>query len=368
MSAALAQAWATDDGLEGDVMRFSPRHYVPVLQDRAGEMDALRRAQRAVWGRMTPVIVVVGPKTGLLTQGAASGRAKRVADALGDHAFFVDTLRVNRAQGVGTTSCLEYVFQRLRGRGARFIPVADLSDPASHRTVGAAAAVDHRGVGLRVRLDRISTSLTPVPTVVATTLAALRVTDEETHLLLDLGYLPPDQDVDVEMVGSIVMEWVDSGAWRTVTVIGTSMPQTLRMVNEGSLGGLPRREWTTWCDLRARGLEVNYGDYAVQHPVPPEDTGPGMRANIRYTLPNRTVIVRGVGPVTQGIGSGAYADLARQLWELPDFATRDYSWGDEVIEECALGRYPRSSQLLWRGAGTSHHLQVVIDQLANLEG
>jgi hypothetical protein len=61
-----------------------------------------------------------------------------------------------------------------------------------------------------------------------------------------------------------------------------------------------------------------------------------------------------------------YAQLAQLLRGLDDFKSAEYSWGDGVIESCASGAIPRSSQHLWRGAGSSHHMQLMVDQLAAL--
>lgn len=87
-----------------------------------------------------------------------------------------------------------------------------------------------------------------------------------------------------------------------------------------------------------------------------------MRANIRYTSSDATVIARGEGPVTQE-GNSQYQLLCQQLVDQAGFEGGAYSWGDKVIEECARGAVTPGAQRMWRGAGTSHHLELVTNQL-----
>ena len=142
------------------------------------------------------------------------------------------------------------------------------------------------------------------------------------------------------------------------------------MVKEGTVGRLPRREWALWKELRRGGIDrdVVYGDYAVQHPDPPmegESSGPGMRANIRYTLDEETLVPRGRGPlITEG--AQQYRELCAAIVNDPGFAGESYTWGDKVIADCARGLGSAGSQNTWRGAGTSHHLRLAVDQVARL--
>jgi hypothetical protein len=109
-----------------------------------------------------------------------------------------------------------------------------------------------------------------------------------------------------------------------------------------------------------------FGDYAIQNPEPPADDvgGNTMRANIRYTTATETLVARGRGPVNQE-GPEQYRGLCQQLMARTEFAGPAYSWGDEVIDNCARSPAEPEGQNLWRGAGTSHHLRAISEQLAS---
>lgn len=68
----------------------APHHYVPILQNRAGELRALEQARSETWTRMTPMIVAVGPRDRRqrLTSTQLAGWAKRLSVALTGHPFF----------------------------------------------------------------------------------------------------------------------------------------------------------------------------------------------------------------------------------------------------------------------------------------
>ena len=88
-----------------------------------------------------------------------------------------------------------------------------------------------------------------------------------------------------------------------------------------------------------------------------------MRANIRYTVEQLTLIARGQGPVVQA-GREQYRELCQMLIEREEFAGRDFSWGDAIIDDCANGLREPGAQALWRGAGTSHHLRFTAGQVS----
>ncbi len=150
-------------------------------------------------------------------------------------------------------------------------------------------------------------------------------------------------------------------------MLGTSMPTMMSCVAEGTVGSVPRKEWELWSQLQQCELErmPTFGDYAIQNPHPPHDGGgPGMRANIRYTANGDTLVARGRGPFYEE-GNEQYRRLCEQLVARAEFAGREFSWGDGVIDDCAAGAVEPGGQRVWRGAGTSHHIRTVSEQLAS---
>ena len=224
---------------------------------------------------------------------------------------------------------------------------------------------DGRGVALRYRMRTLALPAAQQKDYLAQLVESVGANVRSADLLIDLEFLDPDVEVHAEDLGPAIAGALTVGDWRSVVVLGTAMPSMLSCIPEGTVGALARKEWQVWTSLAQAGLKrlPTYGDYAVQHSRPPQDAGgPSMRANIRYTVETVTLVARGRGSVLQA-GKDQYVSLCQELLARDEFSGRDYSWGDGVIEDCAKGRTEPGAQNVWRGAGTSHHLRFVTDQL-----
>src|SRR6185437_6330377 len=111
-------------------LRVGPKHYVAVLQNKPGELDALQHASSGVWERLIPLLEFVGPKTkrNPLTSASVSAWVKRADRALGPRPLYVDILRLDprtRVETKGGTSwpVLDYIYSAARRRGMATVPV-----------------------------------------------------------------------------------------------------------------------------------------------------------------------------------------------------------------------------------------------------
>jgi hypothetical protein len=352
-------------------------HYVPVVQNKTGELAALSHATSDTWERMTPLISIVGPKgpQDAYKIETVARWVKRVADAVGQRTFFLDIVRLRAGHRTQTRAgdgpVLEVIHDEARRHGMQFVPILPLggAHSAEHAAlVRNTVERDGRGAALRYPIRRIAPP--PGRTHAGILTDALKDIDVDVvcaDVLVDLSYLAADHDVHPDYVSEAIEDVLTAGDWRSVVLLGTSMPSMLGEVAEGTVGSLPRREWELWSEIRRRLPQrvPSFGDYVIQHPDPPRDEeggGPSMRANIRYTNNDQTLIARGRGPVIQ-VGREQYRFLCQQLMERPEFAGSEFSWGDCQIAACARGEIEPGWQPLWRGAGSSHHFRVVTDQL-----
>lgn len=359
------------------------RHYVAALQTKAGELNALRHASLQTWTRLTPLIEVLGPAhpgTEPFSRQRIHLWVKRVFDAVGQRPCFLDILRLSANHSTvmanGTRPVLSVIHTMLRQRGIPFIPVLRLGDTsATVAQIADTAAYDARGVALRIPLLRtVPADGRGVETLVKEKLDAVQVDLPGVDLLMDLRDISEDTEIDIEYLAPMIDELMAIGSWRSVVLLGTTMPRSLGggVVEAGTVGRLPRKEWLLWSALRRSQLTrlPTYGDYAIQHPEPPLDATEGqiplgIRGAIRYTHETVTVIPRAKAPRHEE-GREQYRWLCRVLVEQPEFAGREYTWGDRQIAECAEGTCDPGWEDHWRGAGTSHHLRYVVDQLARL--
>jgi hypothetical protein len=357
-----------------DPLRHGSLHYVASLQNKSGELTALMESSTETWDRLTPLLHIVGPKDQQrpLTVPTVQGWIKRVAKAVGQHPCFLDIarLRASRPTGLKAEPVLSRLYSEVRKRQLQFVPVLPVENPSQGhlRQVRDALWQDGRGVALRYRALG-TVSVVPPAELLARALEQLETDASSADLIIDLHWLSLDTEIDPEDIAFLIESLISEESWRNLIFLGTTMPSTLGCVKEGTMGLLPRREWRLWQGVRskARTPLPTFGDYAIQHPRPPQDGpgGPGMRANIRYTTSDSTLVARGRGAVIQE-GKWQYRQLCQNLSDHEEYKGPDYSWGDRLIKECASGIIDPGAQTMWRAVGTSHHLRFVTDQISAL--
>jgi hypothetical protein len=371
----------------------STESYVPVLQDHLGERTALSHASSRAWSAMTPLVEVVA-RGGKLSDESIKSHIRALKKAVGDRPLYLDIKKLEPCTPTPTSRgdrpALELLYETARARSLKFMPVAWTNSNEQHLSVVANTAyVDDHGLALRHRLSGIS-----LPSGVTLTnhlearLDTLQADVSEVDLLLDLEFLDPDAEPSAKWVAGIVAQCVRVGTWRSLVLIATSVPSSFGngLVPEHSTRKLPRREWTLRNEvIRQVSRPVAFGDYAVQNPVPPPNPPPiGPWANIRYTLEDSMFVARGFDTRTRG--TDQYAELSSWVASHPSFRGASFSHGDsEITSWSALSQQHtsltsfmdfnndleegsdevtwRASPTYWRGVGTSHHLELVTEQL-----
>jgi hypothetical protein len=347
-------------------------HYVAALQNKSGELDALRHTSEDTWSRFTPLVQIVGRRSqpAEYRSDTVSAWVGRVSAAVGSHPLFLDLMRLRPNHPVtttkGTVSLLDRIYWAARRRGLMFVPVLWVgeSDAAHVKLVRDAVDTDRRGAALRYHMRTLALPAAKQATYLGKLLSQSGADVTNADLIIDLDFLDADVEIHPDDLGAAITGAMGVGDWRSVVLLGTSMPSMLSCIPEGTVGSLARKEWEIWTALSKAGLQrmPTYGDYGIQHNRPPDGGGPSMRASIRYTTDTATLVARGEGSVLQE-GAEQYIGLCQDLVALQEFAGGTYSWGDGIIDDCANGRIDPGAQNMWRGAGTSHHLRFVTDQL-----
>jgi hypothetical protein len=353
-------------------MPQGPEHYLMAVQKRSGELLALRNASPDNWKRITPMIrLFQKSKNERIGHAAVKNWFRDISDSVGTRPFFLDSSNI--APSHRTTQrglerpTLEAVHEFAMDACHSFVPV--VVSGASRAAIDTAIAAARDGSnGLAI----VYSPLAVIPTKdrshdeqIAAIAEATTVSEEQIDLIINLGYLDPDIDVDVTWLAQILEDAAKRGEWRNLVLVGSSMPSALSCIEQGTVGTLFRKEWEVWDKLKRMGLTrpPSFGDFAIQSPAQAGKGGPSMRASVRYTTDNGTLISRGSGPFHEE-GKIQYHELCRKLIERPEFKGPGFSWGDETIMKCANEQIDPGSQHLWRAAGTSHHLEVVTRALA----
>lgn len=348
-----------------------PRHYVPVLKVKRGEKAALQSISPALAPRITPLLEIVErkPDKAPTLAGHLQSAFKGLADAVRPFGrFLLDTREI---EPDGTAGALA-AFSLASTTGTPFTPVTGIS-----RSVGIAAALDHRDNGIAIRLTRREFETGRLPGGLNDFLARHGLTHEEIDLIVDLG---PVDDLVLPGVTAFAEGFLaavpDPSRWHSLTLSGSAFPSSMAVVERDSEVRVERTEWQVWRDVllpdRKRFPRIpGYSDCGIQHPKGVEGFNPqtmAASACVRYALENDWLLIKGES-TRRRPPSEQFPELAKRLVYgalSADFAGEGHCEGCAAMKAAADGAPRLGSAEAWRRLGTIHHITLVAEQLAAL--
>jgi hypothetical protein len=109
-----------------------------------------------------------------------------------------------------------------------------------------------------------------------------------------------------------------------------------------------------------------YGDYIIAHPGLPPEGQATILVQLRYSIPNEFMIWKGKNAIKTPNGFAQFLSICTDLVGRPEFRGAAFSFGDQEIQgKAANGGSPGNAEI-WRKIGTNHHIETVLDQIANL--
>lgn len=349
-----------------------PADHFIVMKNLKGERDALAHAEERVWSGLRPLFESPGRGTvrPTVNHDTIKGWLARLDAVLEPgHPVYLQFPDLTEKHLVASkrqqVPALIRCFQVARALGLTAVPAVALSADAKVLSLVADIALeDQRGVCVRYDPRAVRSSASSVGSYFDSRLETLGLTPAGADLVVDFGYLADDRTLEPADALLLLADLPYVGEWRSFVFLGTSVPPTLGRIRQGSVGTLPRTEWQLWTSMAPpSGRPMTFGDYGIQGVKDPDQAGGmGMRANVRYTGDDVTVVARGTGPVAIG-GNEQYVGLCQDLLQPSIFRGAAYSWGDQLIDSCAAGQLSPGAQPMWRGAGLSHHLVLVREQL-----
>lgn len=358
---------------------FDSFHYVPLLYARSAEFTAASQLGPTQLGNVTPVWVIPPIATDPRTSERKKTRPQHIAAVAksllkywGEQPAFADVTQYcateNDEPGVARAT-----LDQLQDAGLNLVPVLrDRSPSHVQKEVAEFSADNDRDICLRLS-SSVWADLGSATgdAAFAAALTATAADPSVVHLIIDVEDQisdPPNVSVAAVRGSMALLEYRDE--WRSITLLGTSMPASTAEVGRDNAAELPRSEWAMWKALRdSRGRRSSYGDYGVQSVDALTSYNPltmQTSAQLRYTVSNSWFVARGSSTRKSGFDQ-VYA-LARQIVNHSEFAGRDFSTGDLWIANCAVRATGTGNATTWRTATTNHHLAFVLSQLAILRG
>lgn len=355
---------------------FDHSHYVPILRAKQGEFWALSELSSEAREGLTPLIEA----TYLEAEGDGQGSGvdptlirlvRNLKRFWGRDAFFLDLGLVASDPGLaGGVHPAEFVFGELRSEDLEPIPVTSLRRDEDHQeAVGQVVSEDGRGFCARLDtedFEEIEESIEALEEL----MDEIGTRRAEVDLLLDLGEIEARQVGALSLVIQGVLSAIPSiDEWRSLTVASTSFPSVAGF-SADTTTPTARSDWSLWRrlvrrDVSRRPAFADYGVVGAQLPGVGTAQFFQPSPNLRYTTADEYLVLKARHP---RYGNEQFNALCAALVGRSEYAGPDFSAGDRYINGCANGTDGPGNAAKWIQAGTNHHLEAVVDQIANHDG
>lgn len=353
------------------------KHYVPILKGKEAEFSSLGTLSSSDKQGLTPLIEIPPTPWDFNTDTYSkepSAHLNSVVDKINKNwgtqdPIFIELLLMDpEILNTGMHSIQE-TFDLLRQYGVQSIPVTGLSRSADYQqAVQGILRTDTHGLCLRVQARDVSGN---IGNDVQSLLRRLSIHESEVDLVVDLGYMLPAQMATLSLsIPPVFNEIGQIGSWRTVTLCGGSFPESMASFDQDSVTKIPRTEWKIWTNIVQTNALLRlpwFGDYPIANPELMDEIDPRlmkMSVNLRYTLDKEWLVLKARN--ARNFGFDQFLDLCKKLRSMPEYYGPAFSWGDDYINRGANGTATSGNPTTWRKVGVTHHLAVVIDQMAGL--
>lgn len=359
---------------------LNSKYYIPILKWKRAEQNALKTLTKERKKYITPLIQFVMPKAKPNEQFEETVTRfekqlleipNKIINVWGTTAVFVDvSLLFTTSLKVKS---LKTIVQKGNKLGGTFIPVIHLHDEDDIKEKAFfLARQNNRGLCIRlVCPDFLNQN--KLNQDIARLLLSSKLKEKDIDLLVDIKETNGGKEKYIKYL-NLSQNILNIKKWRTFILAASSFPEDLTKcwIDEENL--LPRIEWKCFKDcLTSSNLQRKpiFADYTIQHPVYKEATQffhPS--SSIKYTLANHWLILKG-----KKQEFGMYLASAAELVKDKRFYGENFSDGDKYIVKRAkhYSSYIKNPEIkgtgsaeTWLRAGINHHLELVVNQIANL--
>jgi hypothetical protein len=346
---------------------FDHKHYVPILKGKRAEFPALGGLKSK--DMITPLLEGV----------PSSWREipKRMAETAGwpnDSPYFLDLIFMDDpddAEDADETHPVRVSFASVAERNQSAIPVTGLGrSPGYQSAARQVVSEQDRGLAIRLTVDDLEDSDNLDEAIGAVT-DFFGLKRSKIDLILDHASVAAQSGSSVAQMYRANIELIPNlNDWRTLTVASSAFPLSLTPLERGVWNVARRTDWRGWMRLvtgqRQPPRLPSFGDYAIAHPELPPEGRATILAQLRYATPDSWLIWKGRNVFKDPDGFGQFFAICADMIQREEYRGAEFSAGDAEIYAKATTRDSPGSAETWRKIGTNHHLETVLDQIANL--
>lgn len=347
-------------------MTATPR-YVPILKGKRGEFDALGNLTEPTRASVYPLIEVL-PSPEEQDVGADIDKAiAALRTRWFQEPFMLDLSSFDLDERYEGRTILGYAMGVARGF-LRPVAVVRLGDSdAVYADAGQAGA---NGIGVAIRLISEDLDVEPeeLNEELDRVLAIMELDPAEIDLIVDVGAISGDFAITggARLIKGVLRDLSHFPDYRSVTVAAGAFPADLSNVAAWTLGEHPRDDAALYNRVRNRPMSrtINFGDYAIAHPLLAAGVPFAPPPQLRYTVSDRWLSLK--GKRNDPRGNSQFYDVCATIASHPAFVGAELGEADRRIANGRGGGHGPGNATTWRTIGTQHHVDLVVSRLTIL--
>lgn len=349
--------------------------YSPIIKGKLNDLKAVERLSGGTRSKIKPLIEVMPLP---LKNASIEKHLNKFVNYIDKYAqggeMFIDLYglapKMKTSDGVDAT--LEG-FRLLKERGVSITPTYGFErDDDLWDSLRSVVKDFGNGFCFRIDIDDLDDQADATMSLVIERSLQLGLKPKDVDLLIDLRDLA---DCDLDELKGLVLDFlllIPQGLqYHSIILAGSSALKTVANIPKDDFVDVIRQELHLWINIQRdipESLSVIYGDYGVIHPDFTEMTGPNkyMNAKIRYTNQGRITYYRGHGLLHPIKDYEQYHELADKVRNSTGYMGRDFSAGDQYVEDVADLNESSGSPATWVLADMNHHLEYTTIQMEGL--
>jgi len=347
--------------------------YIPIIKGKLNDLKALGKLQSEIRELIKPLIELSPTPSTSIVDDYLAKFVKNLTQYSGEGTLFVDFYGFLPGECVRSKKLATIAgYELLYSAGMQVTPVYGLGrDDTIWSHFGAVIKQHKQGFCFRLEEDDLEEdAIEETWEKVLTKSSQLQVNLEEVDLLIDLRDVREKSvNEKVQLVTDFMTFKSQKIKFRSIAIAGSSAPKDVSVIKKDSLGEIERKELKIWATLKtdlSDGDTIIYSDYGVVHPDFAADNlpvGGSINCKIRYTVSNKILIFRG----HQRAGDSLQPHvLAQKVCAHSLYCGRNYSFGDEFIEDVANYAKGPGNPGNWVLADMNHHFAFTSTQIHSL--
>ncbi|MFX4312052.1 hypothetical protein F8O53_08870 [Enterobacter sp. 63] len=347
---------------------MSLHHYYPQLKWKPAEYESLALLQQPTIDGLTPIITIPDidwdhdndcyQKS--LSSYLSSFGVNLAASWLSPRPILLDVKYLD-SHGTNRNHPLDMCIQDARAHGKEIIPVVSPISSLNH--IHAAQRNLNNGIAISINPNTWH--------LFGQLISQLNINPALIDIIIDFGDIQSANDDLKQQALNAFNTLVGHAHWRSIILSSTSYPASQAGIPQHQIYLTPRHEYELWKYVTQNttlNRTPSFSDYPTASATITMVNPRFMSQYVAVRYSNDTSWVFIKGTAVKGNGWGQTKNLCNILAASSIYMNYgpQFSWGDDYIHQRSLGLNKSGGSKEWRKVAHTHHLKVVVSQLALL--